>query len=259
MNANGWWSVLRQAIAKEYKENVYKSSSKFCDSFMGEYHGESGWAQLATVDREGYPRNRTIVCRAYTFDSCTNTDTKTSAKIHHFSSSKDADHDSMQEPCLVFCTDLRSDKIQKATGKWPQLTEACWYYFCQIYDQCLNWVRMFPTQSLQVRLRGKLHQITSTSPARWQTARQDLYMSLSQDLKSSFFTKYAPGAPIPSDESVTNTVHASPPPEAYGDNFVLLLLEPETIDFLWLQPIPKRQIWKKEDHTHIWQVLSVQP
>lgn len=101
---------------------------------------------------------------------------------------------------------------------------------------------MFATQSLQVRLRGRLHCITARSSDDWLAARQELYQSLASDLKTSFHTKNPPGSVL-SDDSPADDIETVPPAEC-GDNFVMLVLEPCNVDMLWLKPEAKRIMWE---------------
>ena len=154
---------------------------------------ESRFAQLATIDVEGRPTNRTLVFRRFT-----------------------------NENELVFTTDARSKKAE-------QLEETPWAELC--------W--WFPPRREQFRIQGRAYLSDGSDFAEFALARSEIWNELKEAAKRSFTW------PVPGQRLADSSEFLVPVPESIPPHFSLLLLRPERVDHLDLQPDPHH----REIHT----------
>jgi pyridoxamine 5'-phosphate oxidase len=140
---------------------------------------------------------------------------------------------------LTFVTDLRSSKLADLTSSaWVEL---CWY---------------FPVTHEQFRIGGQLTMVGPDSPdSALSTARLECWKELPEPTRLSF-TWPPPGEPR--DSSVPfPTEH--PDPETPLRHFGLLVLDPETVDFLEINGHPQNRWQYERDVTGRWSGREVNP
>jgi pyridoxamine 5'-phosphate oxidase len=159
------------------------------------------YLQLATIDSQGYPANRTVVFRGW--------------------------HDPYSE--LQFVTDVRSAKITEILHN-PQ-AEACWYF-----PKTREQFRIRGHLKLIDREASLTDHYPSSSTS--QPARQQAWQQLSSKARSQFFWP-TPGHPRDEDAlcAVDELLDLTSP----SDNFGLLLLAPQRVDQLELKSEPQNR------------------
>lgn len=145
---------------------------------------------------------------------------------------------------LKFVTDSRTQKTQQINHN--AAAEACWY---------------FPKTREQYRISGKLILITANyHDLTLQKARQIAWQDLSETARKQF-TWPEPGQP--KSENTPAFTPSLPDINEPLLNFCLLLLEPETIDYLELKGEPQnRMIYTKhnlENNIENWLIQAVNP
>ncbi|NJR23090.1 MAG: pyridoxamine 5'-phosphate oxidase [Richelia sp. CSU_2_1] len=140
---------------------------------------------------------------------------------------------------LKFITDLRSQKVQEIDlYPWGEI---CWY---------------FPKTREQFRIAGRLNLVNAgdSDPA-LQQARQIAWQEISEAARSQF------AWPQPGENKAAASVFQQPAPDSIAplDNFCLLLLEPEQVDFLELRGQPQNRSLYLRDGQGNWSVRSVNP
>ncbi|MGL5806173.1 MAG: Npun_F5749 family FMN-dependent PPOX-type flavoprotein [Xenococcaceae cyanobacterium] len=180
----------------------------------------SRYMQLATVTKDGFPANRTVVFREF----LDNRDRIACAERNR----------------LKTITDSRSDKIEQIQAcPWGEI---CWY---------------FTKTREQFRLFGSLILVTvDCSDRALQQARQETWQNLSDSARQQF------SWPNPKQNRTEDKQAYSIPVSAKDiplDNFCLLLLEPNKVDYLELRGEPQnRTIYILQD-SQTWQVQAVNP
>ncbi len=162
---------------------------------------QSRYLQLATLDIQQRPTNRTVVFRGWL----------------------------EPQSQLKFITDIRSAKaisllslnLDRAALNWA---EACWY---------------FPKTREQIRVSGTLSLITATCTETGpQQARQETWQQMSENGRIQFVWP-TPGAKRSTDPQVFDP--PAPDPHQPGENFCLLLLTPTALDHLELRGEPQNR------------------
>ncbi|MFK8182750.1 MAG: Npun_F5749 family FMN-dependent PPOX-type flavoprotein [Phormidesmis sp.] len=195
------------------------------------------YLQLATLKLDGTPANRTVVFRG--FLNGTN--------------------------ALMFISDFRSEKTAQIQQN-PN-AEACWY-FTKTREQF-----RLAGQLTLVTAQGKQNNDTEHNALTLQTARQNIWQTISDNARIQFTWPY-PKAPRsanrPSLEEVStselsaselsaipNKLDEQNPPEA----FTLLILTPCSVDHLELRGDPQnRHLYIKDNgETPTWNVSAVNP
>ena len=203
----------------------------------------SNYVQLATVDPTTQePRCRTVVFRG--FQNAPPDDDRGSFLCDDLS-------------CIMkMCTDQRSRKVMEAASadhKNIDVGEIVWW---------------FSKSSEQYRMRGKLVFVGGgdfplDQEPFWRSARKELWGNLSDAARESFLDPHTPGQPITknSQEEIaeippggrdTETGKPVPPP----DNFLLMLLFPNNVDYLNLKE-NYRQIDEQDDAKNSWSFQQV--
>lgn len=170
---------------------------------------DARYFQLATVDPEGYPTNRTVVFRG-------------------FAESSDR---------LTIITDRRSEKIAHlAQHPWGAIS---WY---------------FRKTREQFRLSGPIQIVEqNTSESSLRKLRQHTWQQISQGARSQFAWP-TPKAPQSDPTAFAVTADNAIAPET----FVLLLLDPQTVDHLELRGEPQcRTLY--EHRAGQWETQVVNP
>jgi pyridoxamine 5'-phosphate oxidase len=140
---------------------------------------------------------------------------------------------------LKFITDIRSQKVQEIDlYPWGEI---CWY---------------FPKTREQFRIAGKLILVAAGNldPA-LQQARRIAWQEISEAARSQF------AWPSPGENKAAASAFQQPAPDSIAplDNFCLLLLEPEQVDFLELRTEPQNRSLYVRDGEGNWSVRSVNP
>ncbi|MCU0542170.1 MAG: pyridoxamine 5'-phosphate oxidase family protein [Oscillatoriaceae cyanobacterium Prado104] len=140
---------------------------------------------------------------------------------------------------LKFITDSRTQKVQEINlYPWGEI---CWY---------------FPKIREQFRIAGKLILVDAdySEPA-LQQARRIAWQEISEEARSQFTW------PQPGENKATARAFQQPAPDSIAplDNFCLLLLEPEQVDFLQLRGEPQNRSLYLRDGEGNWSVRSVNP
>ncbi len=177
------------------------------------------YLQLATIDLQGYPANRTVVFRGW--------------------------HDPNSQ--LQFVTDVRSAKTTQILHN-PQ-AEACWY-FPKTREQfrIRGYLELIDSRSERLCQRASLSD-------RLAEHRQQAWQQLSPKARPQFSWP-VPGqartedAPFATDESSDFTIPS--------DNFGLLLLLPDRVDHLELRGEPQHRCLYEllDDH---WSTIAINP
>jgi pyridoxamine 5'-phosphate oxidase len=177
------------------------------------------YLQLATIDLQGYPANRTVVFRGW--------------------------HDPYSE--LQFVTDVRYGSTRPTgSAKIAQIlqnpqAEACWY---------------FPKTREQFRIRGHLKLIDCTSQRdSLAEQRQQVWQQLSPKARPQFWWP-TPGQPR--DEEALFAAAESLDLTSPADNFGLLLLVPDRVDHLELKGEPQNR-WRYELLEDNWSTIAINP
>lgn len=205
----------------------------------------SNYVQIATVDPgSGEPRVRTVVFRGFIKDL---------PHDHSLNNWCDADH----KPCLMkMCTDLRSKKVEQ-TEQQP-IAELVWW---------------FPKSSEQYRIRGRLHLVgdDDVDDRALAIARKELWGGISDTARESFFGSLIPGMPY-CEELTTDDNSKTVPPGGRDEegkvlppprNFLLMILDPQEVDYLRLTGAQYRQVDKRgtsaDDANKAWSWERVNP
>ncbi|MCW6048544.1 pyridoxamine 5'-phosphate oxidase family protein [Microcoleus sp. A2-C5] len=140
---------------------------------------------------------------------------------------------------LKFITDIRSQKTEEIDlYPWGEI---CWY---------------FPKTREQFRIAGQLILVRqSDADSELFTARRTAWQELSEAARSQF------AWPAPGEDKADFGAFDSASPDAHEplSNFCLLLLEPETVDFLELRGEPQNRSLYGRDADGNWFVRSVNP
>ncbi|MEG3898442.1 MULTISPECIES: Npun_F5749 family FMN-dependent PPOX-type flavoprotein [unclassified Microcoleus] len=140
---------------------------------------------------------------------------------------------------LKFITDIRSQKVEEINlYPWGEI---CWY---------------FPKTREQFRIAGKLVLVGADySEAELRSSRRTAWQELSEGARSQF------AWPHPGEDKAEAGAFDSASPGAIEPlpNFCLLLLEPETVDFLELRGEPQNRSLYGRDGEGNWFVRSVNP
>ncbi|MGL5063118.1 MAG: Npun_F5749 family FMN-dependent PPOX-type flavoprotein [Microcoleus sp.] len=140
---------------------------------------------------------------------------------------------------LKFITDIRSQKAAEINlSPWAEI---CWY---------------FPKTREQFRISGGI--ILVDAPyldPQLQVARQIAWQEISEAARVQF------AWPHPGENKAAASAFQQPAPDAIAplDNFCLLLLEPEQVDFLELRTEPQNRSLYVRDAEGNWSVRSVNP
>ncbi|MGB3265605.1 MAG: Npun_F5749 family FMN-dependent PPOX-type flavoprotein [Microcoleus sp.] len=140
---------------------------------------------------------------------------------------------------LKFITDIRSQKAEEiALYPWGEI---CWY---------------FPKTREQFRIAGQLIVVRQDdADSELLTARRTAWQELSEAGRDQF------AWPAPGEDKADAGAFDSASPDAHEPlpNFCLLLLEPETVDFLELRGEPQNRSLYGRDGDGNWFVRSVNP
>ncbi|MEG3978070.1 pyridoxamine 5'-phosphate oxidase family protein [Microcoleus sp. herbarium8] len=140
---------------------------------------------------------------------------------------------------LKFITDIRSQKAEEIDlYPWGEI---CWY---------------FPKTREQFRIAGQLILVRQNDrDSELLTARRTAWQELSEAARSQF------AWPAPGEDKADAGAFDSASPDAHEPlpNFCLLLLEPETVDFLELRGEPQNRSLYGRDGDGNWFVRSVNP
>jgi PPOX class probable FMN-dependent enzyme len=189
----------------------------------------SRYIQLATVTKEGFPANRTVVFRGFLDDS----------------------------DRLKIVTDSRSDKIEQIQAcPWGEI---CWY-FTKTREQ----FRLFgslilvseSSDSLEEMRSGNLFRDDSSASHTLQQARQEAWQDLSDSARQQFAWPNPKQNRIEDKQSFTVSMPSQEQPLA---NFCLLLLEPKKVDHLELRGEPQNRFIYTLDDSQTWQLETVNP
>mmetsp|Transcript_59518 Transcript_59518/g.66622 ORF Transcript_59518/g.66622 Transcript_59518/m.66622 type:complete len:252 (-) Transcript_59518:36-791(-) len=183
----------------------------------------SNYVQLATANKDGEPRCRTVVFRGFLNNLPTN---HTMAINGGYCDDK---------PCVMkMCTDLRSKKVEEVAKGG----EMVWW---------------FPKTSEQYRVRGSLLLIGGENDDRaLQIARKELWGNLNDAARESFLNGPIMNGGRDEEGKVV------PPPK----NFLLMLLDPIYVDYLLLKGAQYRQIDQRHDDNNsqsYWSFKEVDP
>lgn len=127
-----------------------------------------------------------------------------------------------QTPSLIFCTDRRSDKVEELRGY--SVAEACWY---------------FPESRQQFRMGGNITLVEAEGEnTEFADVRRLIWASLSDDSRRSFAWP-EPGKPMAELAAFDVAIPSATEPL---DTFMLMVLEPDQVDYLDLRPSPHRRI-----------------
>lgn len=143
---------------------------------------------------------------------------------------------------LAIHTDIRSEKCAQFAEN--QLCEINWY---------------FTESREQFRIAGKVIQANGDT-SEFAALRQTHWQQLSVAAKADY-TKTVPGIPLPTEpETISNSQSATEQQLATPhNNFVLLLIEPKTIDHVMLLPTPHQRVFHNCDEKGVWQSHSITP
>ncbi|MEG4806233.1 pyridoxamine 5'-phosphate oxidase family protein [Microcoleus sp. F8-D3] len=140
---------------------------------------------------------------------------------------------------LKFITDIRSEKAEEINlYPWGEI---CWY---------------FPKTREQFRIAGQLILVGADYPeTQLCSSRRTAWQELSEAARAQF------AWPHPGDDKAEASAFDSTSPNAIEPlpNFCLLLLEPETVDFLELRGEPQNRSLYRRDGEGNWSVRSVNP
>jgi len=189
----------------------------------------SNYVQISTVNKDGEPRCRTVVFRGFV-------NSKNLPEDHSMSPQNGGHYDG--KPCVMkMCTDLRSQKVGEIAHQ--PISEMVWW---------------FPKTSEQYRVRGSLMLVGDDHDDRdLQIARKEMWGNLSDPARESFLDDQAvmPVGGRDEDGKVV-TVPA---------NFLLMLLNPNYVDYLRLTGAQYRQIDQlvEDAEEPTWSSKSVKP
>lgn len=178
-----WQATLEEALKKNRRDAPHR------------------YLQLASLDSDGYPANRTVVFRGFS-----------------------------EGGELMVVTDRRSAKIEQL--RHDARVEACWY---------------FTRTREQFRIRGRVT-LVEAGAAR-SDERDAAWDKLSEAAREQFFWP-TPGQPV-------DPAGGSPVSEVSPQDFVLLLLAPERVDYLCLRSPQQRYLSVLEGSG--WQSEAVNP
>ena len=181
--------------------------------------------QLATVDRQHRPRNRTVVFRGFADDSAT----------------------------IMLAVDRRSEKLEQLERN-PHAA-ICWYFSKTREQFRLTGPVTLVTES-GVVLPSATHQSVSSASDSWQQAtRLQLWGRLSDSAKLLWYWPHPKG-----DRDRADAFLHQPPADAQHppDTFVLLLFDATEVDRLELRGEPQNRtiFWQEAGR---WLVRSVNP
>lgn len=141
---------------------------------------------------------------------------------------------------LQFITDTRSEKFQHIQQQ--PYSEICWY---------------FTKTRQQFRLAGNLVFVTSQNKdTDLLKARQIMWQNISNSARLQF----AWANPGKVRQSTPKAFNPEPPSETRPlENFCLLLLEPEKVDYLELRGDPQNRYLYTMNSNHTWDVREINP
>ena len=141
---------------------------------------------------------------------------------------------------LQFITDTRSEKFQHIQQQ--PYSEICWY---------------FTKTRQQFRLAGNLVFVTSQNKdTDLLKARQIMWQNISNSARLQF----AWANPGKVRQSTPKAFNPEPPSETQPlENFCLLLLEPEKVDYLELRGDPQNRYLYTMNSNHTWDVREINP
>jgi len=204
-NINHQRRMSSEVMANESFEETEKSWRLLLETSMNKSRKIRGsnYVQIATANKEGEPRCRTVVFRGFLNNL---------PKNHTMASNGGYCDD---KPCVMkMCTDLRSKKVEEVAKGG----EMVWW---------------FPETSEQYRIRGSLLLVGGRNDdISLQIARKELWGNLNDPARESFL-----GGPI-MNGGRDDEGKVVPPPE----NFLLMLLDPMYVDYLCLKGAQYRQI-----------------
>ncbi|MGE3818079.1 MAG: pyridoxamine 5'-phosphate oxidase family protein [Isosphaeraceae bacterium] len=135
----------------------------------------------------------------------------------------------------LITTDLRSDKVSELSATpWAEL---CWY---------------FSETREQFRLFGKVTLVGAEGDSKLQAHRHRVWVDLPDASKRSFVGP-APGVDREADSAFDVAIPESPP-----DRFLLLVIDPETVDYLDLRAEPHGRLMSRREGEH-WSTRAVNP
>jgi hypothetical protein len=230
----------------------------------------SNYVQIATVDAScnGEPRCRTVVFRGFTSLPPANLDL--SPRHHRLMSVSKASSDNANRDessgttysCVMkMITDSRSSKVHQVAGRHPDQNT------CEL-------VWWFPLSNEQFRIRGLLLFVgeegvldesdkSKDEAEYWKQLRLQQWSQITDAARASYFDSRMPGQPYEPDSKATDsssTVASSsgqpikPPPP----NFLLMLLVPNTCDYLRLTD-QYRQTDQYHASTNTWTMQRLNP
>ena len=170
---------------------------------------ESKYFQVATVSRDGLPKNRTMVFRGFVPDSLN----------------------------LLSVTDIRSDKIKDWKVSTPKNVEICWYFAgSREQYRIAGHVSLVCNKTIGDADNGESQR---TSANHSQTFLREHWTNLSATSKEQFFW------PTPKAPAQTSTDIADLRPrtenidEDTSENFCVVIFTPLTVDYLDLKSSPQ--------------------
>jgi PPOX class probable FMN-dependent enzyme len=140
---------------------------------------------------------------------------------------------------LQFVTDSRSEKYGQIQTN--SQSEICWY---------------FPKSREQFRLSGALTLVGPQYPEQaLVTARKHLWQNISDAARRQFVWP-EPGQPRAGQ---TAFECPDPDPDLPTENFILLLLQPDTVDHLQLKGDPQQRDYYTRQPDGLWQTQAINP
>lgn len=202
----------------------------------------SNYVQIATVDAKGEPHCRTVVFRGFL------NSIPSDHQMYNTCQKDDNSNADSSLPCIMkMCTDGRSKKMEESANQ--PIAEMVWW---------------FPKTSEQYRIRGPLIMIGEQQEDKMLAIyRKELWGNLSDPARESFLNPVVPGIPYsdPSSNEEKNIGGRDedgkvvPPPS----NFVLMLLDPQEVDYLRLTGSQYRQKDLRNKDTRKWNWERLNP
>uniref|UniRef100_A0A7S3G1B0 Pyridoxamine 5'-phosphate oxidase Alr4036 family FMN-binding domain-containing protein n=1 Tax=Palpitomonas bilix TaxID=652834 RepID=A0A7S3G1B0_9EUKA len=215
----------------------------------------SRYLQFATVGKDGFPSNRTVVFRGF----CEVTSGDDAKEVGESGDEKRRDGggdgaffsptsaiSGDGDSALYFITDGRSEKVEEI-GREGGVAEACWY---------------LPITREQFRIRGDVHLVNAESEAsgRYQLSvrREEVWQRMSESARAQFAWP-APGSARCGDEEFASS-SSQIDEKVPLPNFLLMVLLPTRVDHLQLKPKPNlRTIHTFGSASQQWEEREVNP
>ena len=200
---------------------------------------DSLWTQLSTIGTDGYPSNRTIVFRGFLHDYI---------KLN----------DSVSDPILIFCTDLRSQKVKEL--ELNPKSSLCWYFPDTKEQFRLNGDAFILQNSIQVKNENALN----ISPQEIQDVKLSVWKNISNKTRAQFSWPH-PKHPIDTESTNVPLEKMELNDDMESDalnNFGLLLLIPNRVDYLKFRnvgPFPNQRYLYSKRKDDSWDVEQVNP